>query len=173
MQTALCHASAALFFFEPRLQIGERIEGRGRCRVAAVAAAGGIFQLGVFVLVAIGAEQLPVAADGGIVIVVAVLVMHLEQLQIGMRESARATAADPRIHLERPLAITGRALVGIATRVTYDLIETIGGRGHGTSFGHAVSGVKLAHFALPRTRGEGENSPPIPAFPLEGGRGGS
>ena len=61
-------------------------------------------------LMAISAQQLPVAAVGRVVIVIAVPMVDFEQLQVRMRELPRAPAADPRIELERLLAVTLRAL---------------------------------------------------------------
>ena len=80
--------------------------GRGIAAAGPVsAAAGAVEELAMLGLVAVRAQQLPVAAVGRIVVVVAVAVMDLEQLQVGVRERARATAADPRVELERLLAV--------------------------------------------------------------------
>jgi len=144
-----------------RLKVREGIEGRCRHRVAAVCAPERVFEFGVFVLVAVGAKQLPVAAIGGVVVVIAVFVMDFEQLEIGMREGARAAAADPRIHFQRAFAIAGGALVGVAAGVADELVEFVGGRGHGGSFGHGRCCVK---------RGGGLLTP-HPCLPPQGGKG--
>ncbi len=73
-------------------------------------------------LVAIGAQQLPVTAVSRIVVMVAVFMMDFQQLQIAVVEAARASSAYPREKLKRLGAITCEALVGIAARVADDLI---------------------------------------------------
>lgn len=84
--------------------------------------------------VAVGAEQLPVAAVGRVVVVIAVFVMHFQELEIGVREGARAAAADPRVDFQRAFAIARGALVSVTTRVADELVEFVGGRGHLWSF---------------------------------------
>src|SRR3954467_2891856 len=64
----------------------------------------------VLVLVAIHAQQFPVAAVGRIVVVVAVLRVHGELAQSFAAELARTAAADPRQDLERLLSIGARTL---------------------------------------------------------------
>ena len=75
----------------------------------------GISRLGVLiarvlVLVAVNTEQLPVAAVGRVVVVVAVLVVNRELTQALGAELTRAAPADPRQDLERLLAVGARAL---------------------------------------------------------------
>jgi len=65
---------------------------------------------GVLVVVAVQAQQLPVAAVGRIVVVVVVLVVHRELAQARAGELAPAASADPGVELERPLAVAGLAL---------------------------------------------------------------
>src|SRR3954471_9290965 len=88
----------------------------------------------VLVLVAIHAQQLPVAAVGRIVVVVAVLMVHGELAQSLAAELARAAAADPRQDLERLLAVGARALLLGFPRLGDDVIEL----GHDPTIGHAV-----------------------------------
>ena len=81
----------------------------GRCIFAAAlipAAPGAVEQLAMLGFVAVGAQQLPVAAVGRIVVVIAVPVMDFEQLHVRPREFPRAPAADPRIELERQRPVT-------------------------------------------------------------------
>src|SRR5262249_59905619 len=59
----------------------------------------------VLVVVAVDAEVLPVAAVGRVVVVVAVLVVHGEEVQVGALELARTLGADPAVEGERALAI--------------------------------------------------------------------
>ena len=59
-------------------QIRKRIKRRSRHRVTRIRAPRRIFQLRMLMLVAVGAEQFPVAAIRRVVVVVAVFVMHFE-----------------------------------------------------------------------------------------------
>ena len=70
----------------------------------------------------IDAQQLPVAAVFRVVVVIVIAMVDRELAQIAAVELARATAADPRIHGQRAVAITLAALVGIAPRVGNDLV---------------------------------------------------
>src|SRR5690242_8072237 len=87
--------------------------GAGRLRIPAVLGDEAL----MLVLMAISAQQLPVAAVGRIVVVVVIAMMHLQQLQVRMRELTRTTAADPRIDLERSISIALGALLACAARV--------------------------------------------------------
>mgnify|MGYP006195380819 CR=1 FL=1 len=77
-------------------------------------AAGVVDMARMLVVVAVHAQQLPVAAVGRIEIVVVVAVVHGEFLHVGAGELARTAAADPRVHLQRALAIALVALLGVA-----------------------------------------------------------
>src|SRR5262249_11740646 len=95
----------------------------------------------MLVLVAVRAQQLPVAAVRRVVVVIVITVMNFEQLQIGMSEVAAATSANPRIDLERLLAISLGALFTRAPRFSNDTIEpdVVGSRfaiGHVSSPAH-------------------------------------
>src|SRR5438105_12568176 len=69
------------------------------------------------------AEQLPVAAVGRVVVVVAVLVVHRELAQPLAAELARAAAADPRQDLQRLLAVGLRAFLLRFLRLGDDAVE--------------------------------------------------
>jgi hypothetical protein len=120
-------AVAALTFgqllaVQKRLEIGKRRVGRTSW--AALGIAAGCFQLPlVFIVVAIKAQQFPVAAIGRVVVVVVVSMMHRQLAQVGMREFAGTTAADPRIDLEGALPIALFALLGVAARVSHQPVE--------------------------------------------------
>src|SRR5688572_33172854 len=75
-----------------------------------------VFDASVLVLVAVHAEELPVAAVRRVVIVIAVLVMDGELAQARAGECARAAAADVREELEGLLAVVGAAHGGILPR---------------------------------------------------------
>ena len=77
----------------------------------------------MFVVVAIHAKQLPVASIGRIEIVIMIAMMHGQFWQVGTRELARATPADPWIHFQRAFAITGFALCRVAPSIGDDAIE--------------------------------------------------
>jgi len=79
----------------------------------------------VLVVVAIHAQQLPVAAVRRVAVVVVVAMVHGQLLQIGAGELARAAPAEPRIHLQRALAIALVALFGIAPRLGDDAVELV------------------------------------------------
>jgi hypothetical protein len=59
----------------------------------------------VFVVVAVEAQQFPVAAVGRVVAVIVVPVMDRQLAKVGAREFAAAATADPRIDLERLLSV--------------------------------------------------------------------
>lgn len=77
----------------------------------------------MLVVVAVHTEQFPVAAIGRIEIVIVVAMMNGQFGQVCARELARATAANPRIHLERAFAITMAALFRVTTRSSDDAVE--------------------------------------------------
>lgn len=79
----------------------------------------------MFVVMAIKTEQFPVAAIGRVVIVIVVAMMHGELLQILTRKLALAAPADPRIQLERLLAIGKLALIAITLRTGHDLVQAV------------------------------------------------
>jgi hypothetical protein len=77
----------------------------------------------MLVVMAVHAQQFPIAAVGRIEIVIVVAVVHRQFLQSGAGELARAAAAYPRVHLQRPLAIAQFALLGGAPRLGHDAVE--------------------------------------------------
>lgn len=64
----------------------------------------------MFVIVAVKTEQFPVAAIRGVVVVVVIAVVNREFVQILAVELTRATPANPRVKLQRLLAIIAFAL---------------------------------------------------------------
>ena len=77
----------------------------------------------MFVVMAINAKQLPIAAVRGIVVVVVIPVVHGKLHDVAAIEFPRATSADPRINLERPLAIAGCALLARTAGVGDNMIQ--------------------------------------------------
>ena len=77
----------------------------------------------MLVVVAVEAQQLPVAAVGRIEFVVVIAVVDGQLMPGGVVELARAAAADPRLHLHRLLAVAEVALVGGSYRVGDDAVE--------------------------------------------------
>src|SRR5439155_504224 len=77
----------------------------------------------VLVVVAVDTQQFPIAAVRRIVVVVVVAVVDRELRHVAAIELARTSAADPRIDLERLLAIARRTLLAGAARVGDDTVE--------------------------------------------------
>jgi hypothetical protein len=111
--------------FEPGLQVRKRIECGRRKSIRHRCAPGVILDLRMFMLVAISAQQLPVAAIRRVVVVIAVFMMNFKQLQIGMGEGTSAAPAHPRIKLQRLRAITFITLVGRTPRFKDYLVEPV------------------------------------------------
>ena len=81
--------------------------GRNAAASASIARVASRFQLPlVFVVMAVQAQQFPVAAIGRVVVVIMVPVMNGQLTKVGVCEFAAAAAADPRIDLERLLSVT-------------------------------------------------------------------
>src|SRR5437764_517386 len=98
----------------------------GRDAVAAGRAASPAarFQLPLmFVVMAVQAQQFPVAAIRRVVVVIVVAVMNRQLAKVGVRKFPGAATADPRIDLERLLAITLLTLFGSATGLGHDAVE--------------------------------------------------
>lgn len=94
------------------LTTGTRCAGAGRMKMPLV-----------LVFVAVSTEQFPVAAVGGIVVVIVVAMMNFEQLHVGASEFPRTAAANPGIHLERELAVTPGPLLAGSPRLGDDPVE--------------------------------------------------
>ena len=77
----------------------------------------------MLVVVAIHAQQLPVATVGRIVVMIVIAVMNRQFAQVGAREFARTAAADPRIHFQGLFAVAQIALSGMAQLITDHLVE--------------------------------------------------
>ena len=82
----------------------------------------------MLVVVAIEAEQLPVAAVARVVVVVVVLVMNGQFAQVVAGELAAAATADPGVELERLLPVTGFPRLAVTDGVSNHLIKAGGGR---------------------------------------------
>ena len=81
-----------------------RRSGRRMCLVRGPASRG--FQLArVFVIVAINAEEFPVASIRRVMVVIVILVVHSELDHVGAIEFARATPANPRVELQCLFAV--------------------------------------------------------------------
>lgn len=109
--------------FQHCLQIGKGVERGGRRGASHPGAARHIHQLGMLVLVAIGAEQFPIAAIRRVVVVVAVLVVDFELLKIAVRERAGTASAHPGKELERLRAIALSPFLGVASRFENNLVQ--------------------------------------------------
>src|SRR5690242_8873338 len=97
-----------------------RLRRRGRLRLPVLLGE----QTLMFILMAVGAEQLPVAPIRRIIVMIVVAVMHFQQLEIAMGELAGASSAYPGIDLECLLAIPLGALLTRAPRFSDDSIES-------------------------------------------------
>ena len=87
---------------------------------------------GMFIVVAIDAQQLPVAAVLGIVVVIMIAVMHGKFLQSLAGEFAPAAGADPGIKFQRPFAVGQRPRVALSPRPGDDVscVSFVSGTGH-------------------------------------------
>src|SRR5690242_10816390 len=103
-----CRSSSRLLavFLHQFAQVRERVAGRDlpRLRLRGTAARQ-LELLLVLVIVAVEAQQLPVAAVGRVVVVVVVPMVDGELVQVLVREAAAAASANPRVELERGVAI--------------------------------------------------------------------
>ena len=88
----------------------------------------------VFVVVAIQAQQFPVAAIERIVVVIVVLVVHRQLAQARAGKLPTAASADPREQFERPLAVGFLALAAVPARLLDDAVKS--GVIGGLLFGH-------------------------------------
>ena len=79
----------------------------------------------VFVVVAMDAEQFPIAAVGQVVVVVMIAMMDRELAQILPSKFARASSADPRIHLQRFRTIAALALLCLSARIGDDPLRPV------------------------------------------------
>src|SRR5206468_10795409 len=77
----------------------------------------------MLILVAVGAQQFPVAPIRRVIVVIVVAVMDFQQLEIGVGEVAPASSAYQRIDLERLFAIALCALFACAPRLGDDAVE--------------------------------------------------
>lgn len=91
---------------------------------------------GMLVVVAVQAQQLPITAVAGIIIVVVVAVVDGEQVQIGGGKFPRATATNPGVKLERLFAVAFFPLVSITPGFGDDLVQLVAVRRCGGSGRH-------------------------------------
>lgn len=80
---------------------------------------------GMFVIVAVDTEKLPIAAIGRIIVVVVISVVYGEFMDIVMIELPGTTAANPRKKLERLFAVASFALCAATLRFSDNTIKTI------------------------------------------------
>ncbi len=80
----------------------------------------------MFIVVAVQAEQFPVAAVGGVVVVIVVAVMDRKLLNIFTGELAPATSAYPGVELEGLGAVILLARLAVALGVGDYFIEPVG-----------------------------------------------
>ena len=79
----------------------------------------------MFIIMAIKAKQLPVAAVGRVVVVVMVAVVDREHPQLPAAEIAAAAPADMRKQFQGPLAITLFPLLPVAAGVSHHLRQPL------------------------------------------------
>ena len=77
----------------------------------------------MFVVMAINAQQFPIAAIGWVVVVVVVAMVHGQFAQIGVGEFPSAATADPRIDLEGFFAVAFFTLVAGFSGTQNNLIK--------------------------------------------------
>ena len=143
-------AALELLLLQHLLEIGERRVGGGVALFGVCAAVGCLQQALVLVVVAVEAEQFPIAAIRRIVVVVVVPMVHRQFAQIAVGEFARAAAADPGVDLQRLFAVALFALRCGAAGLGDDAVELSrvwGGSGHFVSPGDAY-GAPALHFGL-------------------------
>jgi len=80
----------------------------------------------MFVVVAVEAEQLPVAAICRIVLVIVIAVMHRQLAQVRLRELAGAPSTYPRIDFQRSLTIAQLAFFRRAPGIGHYLVQFAG-----------------------------------------------
>src|SRR5262249_43448073 len=80
----------------------------------------------VLIVMAIQAQQLPIATVRRIVVVVVVAVMYGQLAQVLVGELAAAAPADPGVDLERLLAVAALALRGVAAGFGEDAVQLAG-----------------------------------------------
>ena len=80
----------------------------------------------MFVVMAVDTEVLPVAAVGGVVFVIVVLVVNRQFVHIPVRELPGATGAHPRVDLERLFTVAFFFLALILAGAGQKLIDLVG-----------------------------------------------
>ena len=77
----------------------------------------------MFVVVAVNAKILPVAAVWGVVVMIMILVVHREFMEILCTELAAAASANPGVNLKRPRPVVALPCVPMLDRVCDDLVD--------------------------------------------------
>jgi len=140
---------------QQRRQVGERgVSGAGGRGVPFEGRMRGLELALVLVVVAVQAEQFPVAAVRRIVVVIVVPVVDGELVDVGVIELARAAAADPREHLQGLAAIALLARVARLPGIGHDPVEAGLVGVHGLAGGHRSI---LAGFGRPWEEGTPES----------------
>jgi hypothetical protein len=117
-----------LFVLQQGIEVGKRPVGSRRLFIAARLRSFIPFLiqiLRVLIVVAVDAEQLPIAAVRGVVVVVVILVMDGELTKPLARKFAAAPSTDPWEHLERPLPIGLLLKLSLMPGLGDDLVEPV------------------------------------------------
>lgn len=100
---------------------------RDGAAAASIAPVAGGFQLPLmFVVVAVHAQEFPVASIRRVVVVIVIAVMDCEFAKVGSGAFARAATTDPWIKLERLLPLALFALYGSTASVRHDAVQFVG-----------------------------------------------
>ena len=125
--------SGLALFAEQRIEVCERaVTGLGGILSAFAACTAGcdsgevLFEFLVLVVVAVQAQQLPIAAVRGVVVVIHVFVVDSQLPQGGMVELTSAATAYPCEKLQGLLPIPGGAFIAAAARIRDHTVELIG-----------------------------------------------
>ena len=78
------------------------------------------------ILVAVSAEIFPVAAVGGIVVVIVIPMVNRQLVKIFPGELARTPPANPRVELQSPFPVIPLTLFALASRLGHDPIQLSG-----------------------------------------------
>src|SRR5690606_14939332 len=151
------------------LEAGKGVEG-GRClfRLPPAAVVDEILELGVLLVVAVEAQEFPVAAVRGVVVVVVVDVVDGQFPQVGAGELPGAAGADPGVELQGLLPVALLPLFDVVALFRQYPVEAAGG---GLVIGHGWSRRRVwgQYTANPPRTGTGSG---VSAIPHQGQGGG-
>jgi hypothetical protein len=119
----------SLLVLQQGLETSERPVGRRRLLLTVCRRLGIPFLIqipGVLIVMTIETQQFPIAAVGGIIIVVVILVMDRELTKSLACKFAPASRTDPRENLERSLPIHLLPTLSVAPSLGNDLIQPVG-----------------------------------------------